>query len=227
MSRLKIIEKDNRFPFKLKTEDAQKIIDISCRSWKPTLAKEWAEDMVVKGGTTIEEGYYKQMRAACTTEQNVLFNEIFGEDSKELPYKIGDWVYVLDGYYNDTTNTLFKKASNEKDVFQISDFDVNKSNLGSKHIIALSKDGRAVYIEQYPEKFRKATKEEIEKAKYIPDGTACLVSDNNSYCLRYGYCLRYANGKGRFYYKGLKSGDVSTWDKVHILKDQTDLPEIN
>lgn len=57
--------------------------------------------------------------------------------------------------------------------------------------------------------------------EFIPEGTACFVSDDNS------YTLRYANGRGMFYAGGEKeAATLYSWKNVHILKDQTDVPEI-
>jgi superfamily I DNA/RNA helicase len=64
----------------LKPEDAQSIINIACKTWKVTLAEEWAQNIVMQRDITISEDFYKRMRSACTAEQNKLFDEIFGKD---------------------------------------------------------------------------------------------------------------------------------------------------
>lgn len=65
--------------------EAQEIIDISCTTWKTKLAKEWATSIVLKDKMiSISEAFYKEMRNACTSEQNILFDRIFGKDKTEF-----------------------------------------------------------------------------------------------------------------------------------------------
>lgn len=70
----------NRFPFLLKKDDALKIIDVACESWKVKLAREWSIDIVLNKQIVITENRYQEMRSACTKEQHQLFDEIFGKD---------------------------------------------------------------------------------------------------------------------------------------------------
>jgi hypothetical protein len=77
------MNKDNRFPFLLSTDNAQKIISIACSSWKEKLADRWAKTIVLDGTIEITEDFYKEMRKACTAEQHKLFDEIFGKDVKD------------------------------------------------------------------------------------------------------------------------------------------------
>lgn len=69
-----------RFPFKLTRDNAQKILVIACSEWTDKLAKLWGKDMLLLGYTTITEEFYTEMRKACTSSQNTLFDEIFGKD---------------------------------------------------------------------------------------------------------------------------------------------------
>lgn len=71
---------NTRFPFGLKPQDAQRIIDVACSTWKKDLASEWSENIVLSKTTSISEDFYEEMRAACTKEQHILFDEIFGND---------------------------------------------------------------------------------------------------------------------------------------------------
>jgi len=57
-----------------------------------------------------------------------------------------------------------------------------------------------------------------KKEEHFPDGTPCLVSNNNV-----NYELQYANGKGKFYYFGRKVGDTITWKYSRKL-DLNNLP---
>lgn len=72
-------------------EQAQSIIDVACNSWKKKLFELWGESIVYKKGVKIEEVFYKEMRKACTKEQHILFDDIFGKDN--IPEK-GTLVYV-------------------------------------------------------------------------------------------------------------------------------------
>jgi hypothetical protein len=64
---------------------AQQIIDIACSRWKEKLFTLWGKNIVLKQEITISEESYKEMRNACTDEQNTLFDEIFGKDIKFIP----------------------------------------------------------------------------------------------------------------------------------------------
>ena len=55
---------------KLKPKDAQRIIDVACSSWKPRLAALWADSIVMSLDISVSENNYKEMRVACTKEQN-------------------------------------------------------------------------------------------------------------------------------------------------------------
>lgn len=66
--------------------NAQKIILKACDKWKQTLADKWAIDIVLNNSIKISEEEYKIMRTACTTEQHILFDEIFGKDELPVDY---------------------------------------------------------------------------------------------------------------------------------------------
>jgi hypothetical protein len=68
--------------------NATRIINIACSKWKPKLAEKWATNIVLNKDTEISEEFYKEMRKACTSEQNTLFDEIFGSDEQLI--KISD-----------------------------------------------------------------------------------------------------------------------------------------
>jgi hypothetical protein len=85
---------DKRFPFNLKSEDAQAIINIACQKWKKDLAEKWAKSIVLSEDIKISEEYYKIMRNACDPKQHLLFDTIFGKDTIECPYKEGELIFV-------------------------------------------------------------------------------------------------------------------------------------
>lgn len=74
------LEEKSRFPFELKADDAQSIINIACSGWKADLADRWGKNIVLNEVITIEEQFYKSMRNACTAVQSELFDKIFGKD---------------------------------------------------------------------------------------------------------------------------------------------------
>ena len=104
------IDMDDRFPFKLESKEAKQILSIACSSWESRLAKKWGEDILLKGSTNISETFYKGMRAACDTNQNKLFDEIFGSDTPKPDYKIDEWVVwsADDNHFRFRGNCLFK-----------------------------------------------------------------------------------------------------------------------
>ena len=83
----------------LTPEDATRIINIACSTWKPKLAEKWATNIVLDKNTEISEEFYNEMRKACTTEQNTLFDEIFGKDEKLIDIselEIGESMIICD-----------------------------------------------------------------------------------------------------------------------------------
>jgi hypothetical protein len=66
----------------LTPQNATRIINIACSKWKPKLAEKWATNIVLNKDTEISEEFYQEMRKACTTDQNTLFDEIFGSDEQ-------------------------------------------------------------------------------------------------------------------------------------------------
>jgi hypothetical protein len=84
-SKIKEIKMKNRI---LTPQNATRIINIACSTWKPKLAEKWATNIVLNKDTEISEEFYQEMRKACTSEQNTLFDEIFGSDEQLI--KISD-----------------------------------------------------------------------------------------------------------------------------------------
>jgi hypothetical protein len=78
-SKIKEIKMKNRI---LTPQNATRIINIACSKWKPKLAEKWATNIVLNEDTEISEEFYQEMRKACTTSQNTLFDEIFGSDGQ-------------------------------------------------------------------------------------------------------------------------------------------------
>lgn len=76
----------------ISAKQAQEIIDIACGDWKLKLAREWATHIVINKQVYVDDFFYKEMRASCTPEQHILFDKIFGIETK---FKKGDYVVVL------------------------------------------------------------------------------------------------------------------------------------
>ena len=72
--------KVSRFPFSLNPVYAKKIINIACDNWKPLLAEKFAINIFLNQNSIIEEEFYQKMRKACTSEQHLAFDKIFGKD---------------------------------------------------------------------------------------------------------------------------------------------------
>ena len=77
--------KKEKFPFRVEEDNIKRIINIACNDWKPRLAKKWGKDLLMQGYVEVSEHFYNEMRKACTEEQNVLFDEIFGKDEEFIP----------------------------------------------------------------------------------------------------------------------------------------------
>lgn len=181
----------------IKYSDAQRIIDIACPKWKEDLFIVWGERIVLKKEIEISNGFYQKMREACTSEQHLLFDEIFGQNKPK--FKIGDWVIG----WHATNSTYQDNAWQIVDILN-DEYFVPKNNLGH--------NCSAKWL-------RLATDEEIKTANTFPDGTPCLVTDYGNA----SWTLRYADGKGQFYTDGKKSGKTNSW-KHSIKLDMNNLP---
>ncbi len=71
---------ENRFPFKLKIDDAKQIIDVACYNWKSKLANKWGASIVLTDEIIIDEVLYNSMRNASTIKQHAILDKIFGYD---------------------------------------------------------------------------------------------------------------------------------------------------
>lgn len=130
-------------------DQAQRIIDIACTTWKPKLSKQWAESIVLKEDIEVHQAFYDVMRSACTSEQHNLFDEIFGTDVPVL--KAGDCIVLL---------------VNPSTVWELRD---------DNKLYSLNW-GTGMWQQKPADlKFRHATPEEIRAAQYPPDGTPCWV----------------------------------------------------
>lgn len=101
---------NNRFPFTLSAHNAQKIINAACTQWKTKLAAQWGYNIALNITALVTEEEYRTMRKACTAEQNILFDSIFGKDNEKCPYKHGELIWVKS---SDTTPWQLRYSTGE------------------------------------------------------------------------------------------------------------------
>lgn len=168
---------------------AQEIIDVACSTWKEKLFTLWGKKIVLKiSEIEISDNDYQEMRKACNQSQNELFDTIFG---KECKFKVGDWV----------TWTGYRPLTAQIISFSGEYCDLNGDSHDSCSLIHI----------------RLATVEEIKKAQYIPEGTACLVRNNKVSAWK----LSYATGNGKF--KG--STKIAVYWEYYQILDINNLPK--
>lgn len=177
---------------------AQEIIDIACSTWKEKLFTLWGKKIVLRQEVEIIEVFYQEMRNACTTEQHILFDKIFGED---LLYKKGDWVYV--GVESSIWHSAIQLT---KDV-----------NFSTNKVFAKTRNGNEGWLSIYVLQ-RLATEEEIKAVQFPPKGTPCLVRQH----FVSSWNLAYSNGDGKFTSSD-KDNSVVTYKHYQIL-DINNLP---
>jgi hypothetical protein len=98
-----VMKKEKRFPFELNEKDYKKIIKAACVGWREKLVAKWGVFIAIDGYTKVTEDFYKEMREACTPEQHILFDEIFGKDEPKWTLadaKDGEPVWVKIGDAN-------------------------------------------------------------------------------------------------------------------------------
>jgi len=92
----------SRFPFALQISDSRRIIGAACGTWKERLLDKWSKDLTLNNKVIIDESFYKTMREACTSQQNSLFDDIFGKDISEPLFKVNQVVRIITGGYDAT-----------------------------------------------------------------------------------------------------------------------------
>jgi hypothetical protein len=142
-----------------------------------------------------KEPFYDLLKLA--TEEEIL----------KAKYKVGDWVYVVDG------------KSGAKDangcVGQITDDKSNNGLLSWEEGVNI-KIGLKIWKVCPNAELRIATEEEITQANAIPEGTPCLVRDNDDSPWK----LAYSNGNGKF---DIDACVELPWEQVLVL-DMNNLP---
>ena len=198
---------DKRFPFYLDPRNAQRIIDIACSTWKPKLASMWAHNMVLGNSIEISEEFYKEMRNACTVEQHILFDSIFGKDVEDFPYKVNDWI-TIDGV-----------------VVKITEINTDSSHIYWIKHTPNANTGGGFSFKCYKNRIRFATPEEIAKASCpYKDGELIWVKTNGVWILRYSNGKITSSGDAEAYFNQLKGGSVTRWP-IHRKAEGITLPE--
>jgi hypothetical protein len=198
---------NNKFPFYLNPNDAQKIIDSACSQWKTQLATIWANSIVLNKQIEIREEFYKEMRNACSVEQHRLFDSIFGKDVEDFPYKVGDWI-AIDGV-----------------VAKITEINTDSSHIYWIKHTPNANTGGGFSFKCYKNRIRFATSEEIAKAICpYKDGELIWVKTNGVWLLRYSNGKITSSGDAEVYYNQLKDGSVTRWP-IHRKAEGITLPE--
>lgn len=113
---------DKRFPFKLKLDQAKRIINAACPNWQQTLSNDWGKQLLLHDYVMVSETYYRNMRKACTQSQHELFDEIFGKDVPE--WVPDDWITWSNGEITETvqlkewTSHSYCRLKNGKEPFK-------------------------------------------------------------------------------------------------------------
>lgn len=97
-----IIKYKNNNMKTLNRKDFKRIYNIACVNWKITLVRMYGKEFAVQDSVQITDDDYNKMRKACTPDQNILFDEIFGKDKKDLnKWFVDDRFPKLMIYYTD------------------------------------------------------------------------------------------------------------------------------
>ena len=98
----------------------------------------------------------------------------------EDEYKVGDYIYVLQDGGNNTHHPMYKAAAHVDDVIRVDLIDAYNGDTKSNFKVAISDEGHVLYIDQYPNYFRKATQQEIDKHNGVQIlGHRMEVSESN------------------------------------------------
>jgi hypothetical protein len=123
------IEKNTDMKNRILTpKNAQRIIDMACSTWKRKLAGQWAASIVLVEDIEISEEFYTEMRKACTTDQNEVFDEIFGKDEQLInitDLEIGESMIVCECDNSRWHGTIISRIWSDKNVEEYYFVDIN------------------------------------------------------------------------------------------------------
>jgi len=66
-------------------DQARTLLRAACSGWQTRLRKTWDEDLIWNNNIQITKSFLQEMRAAATTPQHVVLDEVFGKEIKHLP----------------------------------------------------------------------------------------------------------------------------------------------
>lgn len=147
-----------------------------------------------------DNGVYSFDYCRLATEEEIL----------KAKYKIGDWVYVIDGKSG-------ARGANGK-VGQITDAKSNNGLFSFEEGVSIS-IGSKIWKVCPNAELRMATEQEITESNVIPEGTPCLARDNKLDTWKFVY----SNGNGKF---DSGASIELPWKYVQVL-DVNNLPEYN
>jgi hypothetical protein len=129
-----IIEKfKNKKEIKMKSrfitpQNATRIIEIACSSWKAKLAKKWSVNIVLNSNIEVSEEFYIEMRKACTTDQHKVFDEIFGSDEQLInitDLEIGESMVVCEPTNSRWCGIIITRIWSDKNIEEYHFVDIN------------------------------------------------------------------------------------------------------
>lgn len=141
----------------LSRKDFKRIHDVACSTWKPKLLDWYGSKFALSKEIEVKDSEYKIMREACTKEQHILFDEIFGEDTV-IDIELNKW-YVKEWNDGDFDILLIDRERNGK--FSVSQY-YRKYQSGNWSMELGDEDFVEFNDSRY--KFREATDEEIKEA---------------------------------------------------------------
>ena len=158
---------------------------------------------------------------ACETWTEILFGKWGRDIVLKRDIEITDKDYQkMRGACTEAQHKLFDEIFGAQ--FKVGDWVIGQNPCrGARQVVNVS-GGFLCFKE--PDRYtfdyaRLATEEEIKAANAFPDGTPCLVKDNKIAA----WLLYYADGQGRFYIRGMKSGETVSW-KYSMKLDINNLP---
>lgn len=194
----------------LSRENYKRIYDIACSTWKPKLQEWYGNKFAIEDEINIKDSQYKIMREACTSEQNDLFDEIFGKDKKAL--EVGKW------YKNKKYDTLLCYTGGASGYGFIDGYWEKGKNWGTFNI----EDNYVIYtVEATEEEVKMALLKEAEKRGIKEGVKVTQINTNNmgenNWVITENYTVHITN-------KGLYLGNICIFFNgkwAEIVKEKT------
>ena len=110
-------KKETKMNYTITHEEAQRIVDIACESWKSKLFDRWGKSIVLKKKIEVSESELSEMKSAATDAQLPVLNEIFKAPfpAKGTPCLVSDdkisWRLR---YATETRNLFYIKTQDDR-----------------------------------------------------------------------------------------------------------------